>query len=651
MEKLIDYTKNINTYHKEIKNIILNNSNNIDKKTFNLTFIDIFKFFKNTNKNNNIKFSIDILQYYLKNLTIENLNILNIELINKSKKYIDDKQIYTLFRSLIIKCKKARTTILSKINDSTNKMTNNELDKKINYIIDFIGKTDDLNKMVYYIKKLSIYLDRKQTDNTSILSYNDIIDNIHNILNKNHSIESLLILINKCKKLGNITNNDLEKLLYKCDNNIYDYIYFLNNNQNDNENDNKNKNENKNDNNNNKNNNNDNQEEENKLLKDKTIEFITKLGYNKKECEFIDSLSLKRGFIFGLTKDDKDYILKYQPNKSVMELILNCYIKEINNKSYFLIPNTFFINNDNSYFYIIEKYNTDLYKYFNLLDEKKQILSFKNILNIIYFIIKSVYELHNNNIIHSDLKLENIVLNVDSNNDFKDLKIIDFDVGLFNIIPDKLLNLSDKYNKILNNKKPRGTRIYMLKSTEMSFKNDIFSIGVIALVLLYKNTKLLLSYRKSIDSKTVIKKINEYRTKIEENNAKIELINIIEKYLKKEYKKESKYNKSTNKSTGKNNNSNNNYCKNNIIKINEEINEDKQNINDNVISKNKFIDIDIEATQFRVNNNEKYNEQTYFYRDNDIDKFKILKEFIDDCINTKLDINGLINKYDKLLFC
>ena len=28
---------------------------------------------------------------------------------------------------------------------------------------------------------------------------------------------------------------------------------------------------------------------------------------------------------------NKDYLLKYQPNKSVMELVLNCYIKLINN--------------------------------------------------------------------------------------------------------------------------------------------------------------------------------------------------------------------------------------------------------------------------------------------------------------------------------
>ena len=59
----------------------------------------------------------------------------------------------------------------------------------------------------------------------------------------------------------------------------------------------------------------------------------------------IDTLNLKRGFIFGLTnkKDQKDYLLKYQPNKSVMELIINSYLKE-HKFSNFLIPLNFFIN-------------------------------------------------------------------------------------------------------------------------------------------------------------------------------------------------------------------------------------------------------------------------------------------------------------------
>jgi serine/threonine protein kinase len=330
------------------------------------------------------------------------------------------------------------------------------------------------------------------------------------------------------------------------------------------------------------------------VVKNKTIDFISKLGFFKKDFEDIDSLSLKRGFIFGLTKDNTDYILKYQPNKSTVELLLNCYLKSLNISKSFLIPESFFINNDNSYFYIIEKYDTDLYKYFNILDEKKIILSFKELLNIILFIVNSIVDLHKNNIIHADLKLENVILNVDENTKYKDLKIIDFDVGVFNKIPNSLNNLPERYNKILNNKKPRGTRIYMLKDTEMSFKNDIFSLGVIAIVLLYKNTKLLLSYRKSVDSKNIIKKLTDFRTNIEDNKSKLDMIMVIEKYLKKEYKKEVKkinYKNNLKKST-------------NFIDFNVDI--------INLMETKKSVDKEL-LTDFKINN-EQYNEKLCFFR-------------------------------------
>ena len=172
------------------------------------------------------------------------------------------------------------------------------------------------------------------------------------------------------------------------------------------------------------------------IEKDNVLIFLKNIGYNIKSFKDIDSLKLKRGFIQGLVNNNKEYLLKYQPNKSLMELILNTYLMSLN-YSNFLIPQYFFINNDNSYFYIIEKYNTDLYKYYNLLESNNKILSFKSIINITTFIINSIEILHKNNIIHSDLKPENIVININNEHEIIDLKIIDFDVGLFNIIPDK----------------------------------------------------------------------------------------------------------------------------------------------------------------------------------------------------------------------
>jgi serine/threonine protein kinase len=193
--------------------------------------------------------------------------------------------------------------------------------------------------------------------------------------------------------------------------------------------------------------------------------------------------------------------------------------------------------------------------------------------------------------IHCDLKLENIVVNIDENNDIKELKIIDFDVSVFNNIPKELDNISEKYKKILNNKKQRGTRIYMLKNETVQFNNDIYSLGVVLLILLYKNIKLLIFQKKKIfennlkkDKKQIIKyqnilkKLNNLKENIENNNNKIQILYLLEYFLKR--------------------------------------------------YKNDSIDF------LGINSN----------------KFSYFKELIIDCINIKFNIDELYNKYSKTLF-
>jgi hypothetical protein len=500
----------------------------------------------------NIENNIKCIKYFVKYLDNNEKTILKKTIHNILDKYNNNKIIYSSLKSLSIYINKY-------LNDSLNKYINN---KKINIILKEISELNNnsklslnINKILHYINKNDKYINYSNIFKVfkKLLNNKDIIDII-----KNSNIKTILNIINKCKKNILIPDNDFENILLKTDPNIYDYIYFLNN-------------------------------DDNLILdKEKTLLFLSNFDYYKKNFKEIDNLNLKRGFIQGIIKDNKDYLLKYQPNKSVMEIILNCYLKKYNSK-YFLIPELFYMNGDNSYFYIIEKYNTDLYKYFNILEENNKILTFSKILYILKFLINSIVELHSNNIIHSDLKPENIVLNYDNNNigNILDLKVIDFDVGVFNNIPKNILPIPEKYEKTINNKKIRGTRIYMLKNKMMEYKNDIFSLGVILLILLFKNIKLIIILKKkelNINKKTeikyqsLIKKLNLLRDKIEDYNSKIKILDLIKIFLKKN--------------------------KNEIF---------------------NFFDID------------------------DIQTFDIFIELIIDCLNTKLDIHELKNKYKSII--
>ena len=470
----------------------------IDKITFDQI---LEKFIKSDDYN--IIENINFIKNIVPNISLENIDILINEINLKNKIYINNKKIYSLLKSLLIFCNKYLTNDIDK----------NDL-KRLFSMINAIKNTNNSKRIIFYLKKIIANLDIKKYENNSYLIIINTIENIiysENILITN--IELFLELINKCKKNITIKDNELEKILYNIDNNIYDYIFFLNNSN-------------------------------NLMIDNEKINiFLSKLNYIRKNFKEIDKLNLKRGFIQGLSKDNKNYLLKYQPNKSVMELVLNCYMNVIKSNN-FLVPTMFFINNDNSYFYIIQKYNTDLHKYFNILEENNKILKFNDIINIILFIINSIEILHENNIIHCDLKLENIVINIDKNLNIKEIKIIDFDVGLFNNVPTKLTDVSEKYKKIFNNKKLRGTRIYMLKNESMSNKNDIYSMGVIALILLYKNIKLLLIFKKKklneniqknkkviLQYQNILKKLNMLRDSIEEYDSKIKMLNLLEEYF------------------------------------------------------------------------------------------------------------------------
>ena len=530
---------------------------------------------------NNIIYNINLLKNYIKNNNFFDkyyINILKNELNTKSKDYIANKEIIYNIKSLLLFCNKNNAFDKKNINLIVNNY--------INYydIIKNKLKNNDTNiekyknKIIVFIKKIYEYI----KINKNIDNLDNIINISYNILNNdefnNINRFAILYLINNCKKINdeNIPSIDLERCLKSINNNIYDYVYFLNN--------------------------------KNKILNDKLsiIDFLNLLNYKDKDIKEIDELNLKRGFIKGLTKNNNDYLVKYQPNKSIMEIILNLYMKsnikknkilifsessisqikdDHNIEKYLLLPKYFFINDDNSYFYIIKKYDTDLYKYFKILNENNKIISFNNILNITLFIINSLSFLHKNNIIYADLKLENIVLNLDKNLNISELKIIDFDVGLFNNIPENLKNISPLYDKILSNKKIRGTRIYMLKNNSMSFNNDIYSLGVLCILLLYKNIKTHI-----FNEKNILKNIN-----LQNKKRLIYFQNFIKKM---------------------------NLYKNKMLKLIE-----------------KFYLEDI------ILYDKNSNPKDYI---NTSEKLKHYKDFIKDCIDTKYDIDRLYSNYNTL---
>ena len=526
---ILEICKTPNINHIIIKDLLIS-KNNINSTYFG-HILENFRLSDEENIENNLK----CIKYFIKYITNDEIILVKKYINILVKKYIYRKNIVSLLKAFSIYCNKFLEEL------------NHLYDSRIILLINALKSTTNKKRIVFYVGKINNYINKNKISSETITLLGKIIYTDTYTYTYNDNLFLFLRLINKIKKINqNYDISNLEKLLYDIDKNIYNYVYFLKN--------------------------------KNNLISDKTqsIEFVSKLGYSHQKFNDIDILNLKRGFIHGLKKHDKNYLLKFQPNKSLMEITINCFLKSKNYDN-FLTPEYFFVNNDNSYFYIIQKYSTDLYNFFNKLEDNNKILSFDDILKIIYFLMKSIRVLHSNNIIHSDLKLENIVINYNDAYDIQDIKIIDFDVALFNKIPESISESSKPYEKVFNNKKPRGTRIYMIKNQEMSFKNDIFSLGVVIMVILYKNLKLDIAIKKNnlklepsknkkliIKYNGIIKKINLLKDDIENIDTKIKILEIIEK--------------------------NNNYDKN---------------------------------------------------------KFKVMKEFILNCLKTELDINEMFDKYEK----
>lgn len=262
------------------------------------------------------------------------------------------------------------------------------------------------------------------------------------------------------------------------------------------------------------------------------LHFAQQCDYQSVEKDKLNKNKLKRGFIHVVEKDSQKYIVKYQPNKSFIEIIMNIYLQNIPNaKKYICFPEQIVMNHNNSYFYIIQKYDCDLFKFF----QRKIVLNETQIQKIFYFICKSIHFLHKHNIIYADLKLENIVVQLKENK-IHQLKLIDFDVSLFDQLPKCLESFDQEIKNIFENKKCRGTKIYMKKTKIMTFDNDIYSIGVALIILLYKNVLVMLEKEKSNVEENVFEKIKvklgKFKNKLEHENTKFDLLNYIVRIYK-----------------------------------------------------------------------------------------------------------------------
>ena len=225
--------------------------------------------------------------------------------------------------------------------------------------------------------------------------------------------------------------------------------------------------------------------------------LLEKIGFKKISIPQIDHIHLKKGFIGCVENNKKKYIVKYQPLKSYNELLISNYVKkkceeDISIQSLFVFPEFVFLLGDFSYFMVMPKYHCNLNSYFSLLEKKNIRFKFENFIKVLSVVIKSVLFLKSINIVHADLKLDNIVLNLDKDFNIIDARIIDFDVSLFMPVPEEIKSLChySLFSKVLESQKVRGTRLYICPEKKtMNFENDVYTIGILCLMVFFKMIK------------------------------------------------------------------------------------------------------------------------------------------------------------------
>ncbi len=191
-----------------------------------------------------------------------------------------------------------------------------------------------------------------------------------------------------------------------------------------------------------------------------------------------NNILLRKIKIEGHELSNKVYVYDNQvykfTNMNSIDLIKELHTKQIKNV---LLPKKIYYQKlSNTYLEVYDYYkNGDMFEYFF---EKNNKLSIEDKLKLYEKILKIVIDLHNNDLTHRDLKLENFVIDIDENNNINPL-LIDFEFleksyyyndfrgGTLMYIPPERLNYNNKS--------------YNFKST------DIWSLGMIFYILVYED--------------------------------------------------------------------------------------------------------------------------------------------------------------------
>lgn len=226
------------------------------------------------------------------------------------------------------------------------------------------------------------------------------------------------------------------------------------------------------------------------LILDNIYKIIKPVHEKEYECKAI--------YLVRAIHDQSKYILKvksyeYRSNTNNInnELkVFNLLKKHINNYNKNVIePHNYKIVEGNYYYYVYKYFDgVDLSKY--MKNHSKNKLSESAILKIFIQIVDGLRFLHSLNIVHSDLKLENVIINK-----YKQIKIIDFDLS--NICFEVEGFIADCVCGTINYISPESYDLCVY-----SKKSDIWSLGVILYIMLsgkYPNPSTI-SFSESFNS-------------------------------------------------------------------------------------------------------------------------------------------------------